>query len=377
MICNGQKEMRTIAERKRILSLCSRCFIIIIFLVGCTFNPKPVTSTEQPGLRKKRLKTENYKTDDKFWNMAYKEIPTVSFEDVTGGEYIGTYVCLDSVGISAEEENYSVDGWKEVNVELAIPREDGSFYSYRNKIVKSKNSTFEYGIDVLQDIEVGDAIKLCLYLNANDVGKAYVVGAKKIGEDDDFDLEKYREDAAIQIKNEEEEKQRIAEKKANKEAQSQVEKPVREYDALQKMFLGISAETKETDIEKLIKECGLYYSREVYNGDPKKISYAIAFSEGSARHKRADPGDQLCIAFSESDGTILYAEYNREGSSRTALFYNYGTYWDFRESAPGKYSGYYYYRPGDLTKTGIKIEYSNGYVKETSYYRVSNAESAL
>jgi len=59
-----------------------------------------------------------------------------------------------------------------------------------------------------------------------------------------------------------------------------------------------------------------------------------------------------------------------------ALLYNYGTFWDFRESKPNNtYSGYYYSKPGKYD--GVIIEYANGLSTQTSYHECSNAEEAL
>lgn len=71
------------------------------------------------------------------------------------------------------------------------------------------------------------------------------------------------------------------------------------------------------------------------------INYQIAYTDGAALQKYADPGDYLEISFDESNDTLQYAQYVMEGSVYTALYYNYGTWYDFRESTPGKYTGYY------------------------------------
>lgn len=85
----------------------------------------------------------------------------------------------------------------------------------------------------------------------------------------------------------------------------------------------------------------------------------------------------LEVSFDKNDGMILYAEYFNDEAFMDAIYYNYGTYWDFREDEPGNtYSGYYYYKPGD-TKGGITMKYSNGNTKETGYHSVDSAEDAL
>ena len=132
-----------------------------------------------------------------------------------------------------------------------------------------------------------------------------------------------------------------------------------EYDALQKIFLEINKETTEDKLLKLIEEHSVEYTAEEYNGTPKSRNYNIAFDSDVVLQ------------------TILYAEYFNEASFRNALYYNYGTYWDFREDElDNTYTGYYYYKPGD-TKGGITMKYDNGNSKETGYHSVSRGKEAL
>lgn len=151
----------------------------------------------------------------------------------------------------------------------------------------------------------------------------------------------------------------------------------KEYDDLQKMFLAIDKDITEDELLKLIEEYNIAYTAEDYNGTPKERCYNIAFEEGAALQRYADSGDTLEVSFDKNDGTILYAEYFNDEAFMDAIYYNYGTYWDFREDEPGNtYSGYYYYKPGD-TKGGITMKYSNGNTKETGYHSADGAEDAL
>lgn len=151
----------------------------------------------------------------------------------------------------------------------------------------------------------------------------------------------------------------------------------KEYDNLQTMFLSIDKDTTEDDLLKLIEEYDVAYTAEDYNGTPKERCYNIAFEEGAALQRYADSGDTLEVSFDQNDGTVLYAEYFNDEAFMDALYYNYGTHWDFSEDEPGNvYSGYYYYKPGD-TKGGITMKYSNGNTKETGYHSVDSAEDAL
>ena len=163
---------------------------------------------------------------------------------------------------------------------------------------------------------------------------------------------------------------------SNKESDMMIEKS-QIYDELQNIFLSVDKDIKEDDILNLIEEYGLEYTVEEYNGTPKERNYSIAFEADVALQKYAEAGDCIEVSFDKNDGTILYAEYASEESSKNAVYYNYGTYWDFREDVPDNaYTGYYYHEPGD-TKGGITIKYSNGNSKETGYYSVDSAEKAL
>ena len=139
----------------------------------------------------------------------------------------------------------------------------------------------------------------------------------------------------------------------------------------------LKKETTEDKLLKLIEEHSVEYTAEEYNGTPKSRNYNIAFDSDVVLQKYAESGDSLEVSFNKEDGTILYAEYFNEASFRNALYYNYGTYWDFREDElDNTYTGYYYYKPGD-TKGGITMKYDNGNSKETGYHSVSRGEEAL
>lgn len=149
------------------------------------------------------------------------------------------------------------------------------------------------------------------------------------------------------------------------------------YDKLQSLFFAFSFETTEDDLIKWIENNDLEYAAKQYNGTPKTIHYKIAYEHNVALQKYAESGDHIEISFSKADGSFMYAEYFNNTAFKTALLYNYGTYWDFREKERNnKYSGYYYHTPGE-NEGGITIEYSNGNCTETGYYNVENGEDAL
>lgn len=149
------------------------------------------------------------------------------------------------------------------------------------------------------------------------------------------------------------------------------------YDKLQSLFLAFSFETTEDDLIEWIADNDLEYTAEQYNGTPKTMHYKIAYEHDVALQKYAESGDYIELSFSKEDGSFMYAEYFNNTAFKTALLYNYGTYWDFREKeGNNKYSGYYYYTPGE-NEGGITIEYSNGNSTETGYYSEENGENTL
>lgn len=159
-------------------------------------------------------------------------------------------------------------------------------------------------------------------------------------------------------------------------SQPETEKEKIKYDSLQSVFLDVDSSTGKQEIENLIKKYNLLYTTRDYNGNPKKTTYKIAFSDSVAKQDHAAEGDYLEVSFNSEDGSLTTAEYFNSKTFMVAFFYNYGTYWSFREETPGKYSGYYYEKPGD-NKGGITIKYSNGNNSETGYHSVKNAEKAL
>lgn len=127
-----------------------------------------------------------------------------------------------------------------------------------------------------------------------------------------------------------------------------------EYDALQKVFLTISDATIEEDILELIDKYGLKYTAQRYNGNPKHNTYRLAYVHDVALQKYSEPGDSLEIAFSEEDGSLMYAEYFNYDSFMNAVYYHHGTYWNLHKT------GYFYHKPG-----------------ESDYHSVQTPEDAL
>lgn len=150
-----------------------------------------------------------------------------------------------------------------------------------------------------------------------------------------------------------------------------------EYDKLQDIFQQVSFDTSEKELIGIIEESKLPYTEQDYNGSPKYKNYKIAFSEDVAVQKYAADGDDVEVCFNKDDGSFMYSTYSNHSTFRTALNYNYGTFFDLREDAPhNEYSGCYFYTPGD-NSGGIVIEYSNGNKKETGYHQCETIREAI
>ena len=118
-------------------------------------------------------------------------------------------------------------------------------------------------------------------------------------------------------------------------------------DALGAIFLGLSFETTPEEIEKAAADYGLEYTKQNYNGSPKKTCYNLAYTEGAALQRYADSGDSMEIVFSRADGSFMYAVYSNEAAFVSAILFNYGSYFDLRAKEPGgPESGYYSQVPG-------------------------------
>ena len=161
--------------------------------------------------------------------------------------------------------------------------------------------------------------------------------------------------------------------------------PVYEYDALQTIFVKISADTTIEQLWAFISENDLSVTVQEYNksgGGGNKVIVQIAYTDGAARQKYGDSGDYLRVSFDEigshymsNDNRVMSAEYVCS-AGLTALFYNYGTWYSFSDSMDGDYSGYYLVNP--LSKDdGITIQYTNGNKATTNYFLCDSADEVI
>ena len=138
------------------------------------------------------------------------------------------------------------------------------------------------------------------------------------------------------------------------------------YDILQTLFLVIPPNITPEVIEKLIADNHLKYTRQVWGGSPRHITYQIAYTENDAMQRYGTSGDHLSISFNETDKKLLYMEYWRWESSASAYYYAEPFIYDKKE-----YIGYVYHDMEVKKQEGSRVpSYSN-------YYQEVSAESAL
>lgn len=160
-----------------------------------------------------------------------------------------------------------------------------------------------------------------------------------------------------------------------------VEEIIYEYDVLQKLFMAITVDTTPQELEALIAENNLFYTIGEYNQSGLKgaaHTYKIAYTEGASHQKYADSGDYLEVSFDNgNDDKLKFAHYVKADSiDYTALFYNYGVWWDFDVTNAEDYSGYYINDSFGDDK-GIVLKYTNGNERETNYYKYNSAEEVI
>lgn len=167
------------------------------------------------------------------------------------------------------------------------------------------------------------------------------------------------------------------------EAREETPGKVYEYDTLQNIFMEITENTTAEELQALITENNLPATVQEYNksGGGKEIVFCIAYTEGAALQKYAETGDHIEVSFDKigpdsmsEENRFMYAVYSN-GSGLSAMLYNYGTWFDFREEAENDYSGYYVIKPG--AKDGITMKYSNGNETATGYFKHNSAEEAV
>lgn len=130
-----------------------------------------------------------------------------------------------------------------------------------------------------------------------------------------------------------------------------------EFDALQNCFISISENTTIDDILAFVEENALFYSENEVTID-KTVYYIIAYEEGVTRPRYADSGDYINVSFDRANGdTIQHAQYVKSDSyDCSALFYNYGTWYNFRDQNAVDYSGYYNVKGSIFDADGIVVK---------------------
>lgn len=163
------------------------------------------------------------------------------------------------------------------------------------------------------------------------------------------------------------------------ESQGVTEAATYNYDELQTLFLELTRDTTPDELDGYIEKYSLEYTVGEYTSSSgKEIQYCIAYTEGAAAQKYADSGDHLEVTFGgDSKDDFMYAEYvSAKSISYSAILYDHGTFWDFRDNNAEDYSGYYINDSlsGD---TGIAIKYTNGNEAKTNYFPCASGEEAI
>ena len=168
-------------------------------------------------------------------------------------------------------------------------------------------------------------------------------------------------------------KESIAKVESKKnEDSSKIAKEEVSYDQLESLYLKINEKMSYEEILKIVEETGLPFTEVEYNGS-KKIK--VAFTEGVAKQRYADSGDNLEISFDqESDRKYAFGtlEYFNNDKFVTIFQYEGGTYWDFYNCQD---KGYFI---NDIDNKGnYEMTFNNGKKKKTKYIKANSKEEQL
>ena len=153
-----------------------------------------------------------------------------------------------------------------------------------------------------------------------------------------------------------------------------------EYDALQKIFLGLNKDFTINDLLNAIKENNLPYASTKYTprDHDDNTLYVVALDEKAAQITHVFTNDSLRIDFDTESGLIRYGVYYNHETSGTSLYYEHGSYIDFSfTESSNPYTGYYYNEKHSYSLPKTKVVYSNGNSKISKYSRCDSAENAL
>lgn len=178
-----------------------------ILVTGCSSAEKAVTSASNPDLRCKEI--SDYSNDKKFWNYAYKNIPTVSLAEVESGSYDDSYICVDATVL------YSRELAGDYDLLAAFEYENGNYGDCSFLPDGSGKDSCMYGFKILPELKGGDMIKICAYIENGKISY-YPVAIKKISGTSSLDVKKYLNDRNAAFEKQQAEAEAAA--KAAKEA---------------------------------------------------------------------------------------------------------------------------------------------------------------
>lgn len=321
-------------------------FILICVAVGTPWN---IANAEENEANVIEIDGNEFENEKELWNYLEATYPKVILSDIQSGEYFGSYVIIKTIAKNVELDTASED----TNCDMYYDNGNNSYVmqgswdvSYDDQSLEKQN--FVYGKDYITNMQDNDWLEGCYYVNQdNSIGSMGLAAIRKLG--------------IVNLKDS---------GKEEKNTHSNYS------DDLQSIFAMINTETTIDELEQNINEYNLAYTCEEYKGS-HTLQYKLAYNDETARQSHASSGDYLIVTFdTDQENKFMNAQYSKENSSKSALFYNYGTWYDFREDAPGEYSGYYVI-DSLSSSNGITIKYDNGNEKKTHYFSCEDVDAAI
>lgn len=176
-------------HRLKIFRKSSIVFLLLAMLslsiTGCGSSKTAVTSSDDPSLRCKEIK--DFSKDNDFWDYAYKNIPTISYSEIEGGEYDNSYVCVDAIVLYSHELAGSYD------LLLAFNLNDNDYTDQSFMPDATGNGSCKYGYKLIPDLSAGTSVKICSYVSKGRLNY-YLTGIEKTNLKNTLDTSQYMKD---------------------------------------------------------------------------------------------------------------------------------------------------------------------------------------
>lgn len=156
-----------------------------ILMSGCNERNTidPITSSENAELR--CWKPDTFSNEKKFWNYAYENIPTVTMADIASGKYNDSYVCIDVFAKCAIIQTLFIE------FQAVVQDETGKYEQVMYTPEIGEDAPLKYGTNVFSELKQNDKIKLCSFVSNGRFQDMSIIGAKNLGQDTSFDVEKF------------------------------------------------------------------------------------------------------------------------------------------------------------------------------------------